>query len=152
MFSNKYVKYILILCVIFLIAGLCYSFDSGKEKHIDKDGYGWISWWDANADDTCQAEATVAKSESWLPSVIINEYAICRASGTDANGNLNQGNFYMFTLRRGATVTRYKGADSDERTKTKRIWFACPNEIRVHAKAQVLPRIDSDTDKVETEF
>lgn len=153
MFIRKYVKPILILCAILASAGIVYSFTDHYEKHIDSDGYGWIYWEDANTEKTAQAQASVSKSVSnWPFAVNISEYAHTKSKENDSTGQQNQGSFYLYTLRRGGVTFPYEGEDSKTRDKSKKIWFHSPEDIRVHAKAQVCPRRDSDTIEVDVEF
>ena len=153
MFIQKYVKPILIICALLAFTGIVYSFTDYYERRVDGDGNGYIYWEDANTEKTVQAQASVSKySSPFWPYVTISEYAYGVSVETDSTGNQNQGTFYLFTLRRGAKTYRYRGADWKDREKTKKIWFHSPKSIRVHARAQVCPRRDSDTIEVDVEF
>lgn len=153
MLFKTFFKRILVICAILAISGIVYSFTDHYEKHIDDDGYGWIYWEDANTEKTAQAQASVQKYSSLIPfAVNISEYAYGRSKENDSTGKQNQGSFYLFTLRRGGVTFPYEGKDSKTRDKTKKVWFHSPEDIRVHAKAQVCPRRDSDTVEVDVEF
>ncbi len=153
MFIKKFAKPILILCAILAISGIVYSFTDHYEKHIDDDGYGWIYWEDANTEKTAQAQASVQKYPSLIPfAVNISEYSYCTSKENDSTGEENSGHFYWYTLRKGATDRRYEADDSDDHSISKKIWFHSPDEIRVHAKAQVTPDRDSETVEVDVEF